>query len=219
MTLATATVPTPTGPFTIIARERADGSAAVLASGWAADAPELLERIGGARRIGAANDDAGANDADSRGAGSRGARAHAAAPLDPAAIERRDHLGAITDALAAYLDGDLAAIDAVPVEQTASPFMARAWEQLRAIPAGAPQTYAQLAASSGNPAAIRAAGSACARNTAALFVPCHRVLRSGGALGGFLYGLDVKRWLLAHEADGAKAGAAPRVAEPAGAAA
>jgi methylated-DNA-[protein]-cysteine S-methyltransferase len=178
MTLATTTVPTPAGPFTIVARERDDGSAAVLASGWAADAPELLERIGGARRLGA---------------------------IDPAAIERREQLGAITDALAAYLDGDLAAIDAVPVEQTASPFMARAWEQLRAIPAGAPQTYAQLAASSGSPAAIRAAGSACARNTAALFVPCHRVLRSGGALGGFLYGLDVKRWLLAHEAQGAAA--------------
>jgi methylated-DNA-[protein]-cysteine S-methyltransferase len=178
MTLATTTIPTPAGPFTIVAREREDGSAAVLASGWAADAPELLERIGGARRLGA---------------------------IDPAAIERREQLGAITDALAAYLDGDLAAIDAVPVEQTASPFMARAWEQLRAIPAGAPQTYSQLAASSGSPAAIRAAGSACARNTAALFVPCHRVLRSGGALGGFLYGLDVKRWLLAHEAQGAAA--------------
>ncbi|MDW5594541.1 methylated-DNA--[protein]-cysteine S-methyltransferase [Conexibacter stalactiti] len=203
MTLATTTVPTPTGPFTIIARERTDGSAAVLASGWAADAPQLLERIGGARRLAAA----AANDAAPR----------AAAPLDPVAIVQSDDLGPITDALAAYLDGDLSAIDAVPVEQAASPFMARAWEQLRAIPAGAPQTYAQLAASSGNPAAIRAAGSACARNTAALFVPCHRVLRSGGALGGFLYGLDVKRWLLAHEAEGAEAGPAPRVAEPAGA--
>ena len=51
----------------------------------------------------------------------------------------------------------------------------------------------------GRPAAIRAAAQACARNAAALFVPCHRVLRTDGSLGGFRWGLDVKKWLLAHE--------------------
>ena len=60
-------------------------------------------------------------------------------------------------------------------------------------------TYSEFAALAGRPAAIRAAASACARNAAALFVPCHRVLRTGGALGGFRWGLDVKRWLLTHE--------------------
>lgn len=177
MTLVTATIPTPPGPFTIVARERADGGSTVLASGWAPDAATLLETIGAQRLAGAG-----------------------AAPIDPAAIERRDDLGVITDAVRDYVGGDLGAIDAVDVEQAGAPFTTRAWSQLRAIPAGAPQTYGQLAASSGNPSAVRAAGSACGRNTAALFVPCHRVLRSGGALGGFLYGLDVKRWLLNHEA-------------------
>jgi methylated-DNA-[protein]-cysteine S-methyltransferase len=68
------------------------------------------------------------------------------------------------------------------------------------VPAGAPVTYAELAAKAGRPAAVRAAAGACGSNAAALFVPCHRVLRTGGALGGFRWGLDVKRWLLDHEA-------------------
>ncbi|MEU4712555.1 MGMT family protein, partial [Micromonospora purpureochromogenes] len=49
------------------------------------------------------------------------------------------------------------------------------------------------------PAAVRAAAAACARNAAALFVPCHRVLRTDGTLGGYRWGLDVKEWLLGHE--------------------
>jgi methylated-DNA-[protein]-cysteine S-methyltransferase len=186
VTLSTATVPTPAGPFTIIARDAApdapDAPATVIASGWAADASELLEHIGGPERL---------------------ARSADAASLDPDALVRRDELGAITQAVRDYVDGDVRAIDAVAVEQPGGPFRERAWAQMRAIPAGAPQTYMQLAAGSGNPAAVRAAGSACARNAAALFVPCHRVLRTDGTLGGFLYGLDVKRWLLAHEAEAA----------------
>ena len=50
---------------------------------------------------------------------------------------------------------------------------------------------------------VRAAARDCARKAAALFVPCHRVIRTGGGLGGFRYGLEVKRWLLDHEAAGA----------------
>lgn len=184
MTLVTTTIATPPGPFTVIAREAADGSATVLASGWAPDAAALLATIGPTRLAGAG-----------------------VAAIDVRAIEARDDLGPISQALRDYLAGDLRAIDAVAVEQAGAPFTARAWQQLRAIPAGAPQTYAQLAASSGSPSAIRAAGSACGRNTAALFVPCHRVLRTGGDLGGFLYGLDVKRWLLAHEASAAEVAA------------
>jgi methylated-DNA-[protein]-cysteine S-methyltransferase len=88
----------------------------------------------------------------------------------------------------------------VPVAQSATPFLERAWAELRKIRAGVPETYGQLAARCGSPAAVRAAGSACARNPIALFVPCHRIVRTGGGLGGFAYGLDVKRWLLAHEA-------------------
>ncbi len=121
------------------------------------------------------------------------------AALRPAELTARKDLGAFTQAVRDYLAGDLTAIDAVPVVQATTPFLERAREQLRAIPPGAPETYAQLAARSGNPAAVRAAGSACARNPTALFIPCHRIVRSDGALGGFAYGLDVKRWLLDHE--------------------
>ena len=75
-----------------------------------------------------------------------------------------------------------------------------AWEVLRTVPAGRPDTYAAFAARCGRPAAVRAAANACARNAAALFVPCHRVLGSDGGLGGFRWGTPVKRWLLDHEA-------------------
>jgi methylated-DNA-[protein]-cysteine S-methyltransferase len=64
---------------------------------------------------------------------------------------------------------------------------------------GQPVSYTAFAALAGRPAATRAAAQACARNAVALFVPCHRVLRSDGSLGGFRWGLHVKRWLLAHE--------------------
>ena len=57
-------------------------------------------------------------------------------------------------------------------------------------------TYAELAAAAGSPRAVRAAGQAMARNPVPIVVPCHRVLRTGGGLGGYGGGLDVKRWLL-----------------------
>ncbi|HZV72480.1 MAG TPA: methylated-DNA--[protein]-cysteine S-methyltransferase [Conexibacter sp.] len=117
---------------------------------------------------------------------------------DAGLTAKRD-LGPFTRAVRDYLAGDVAAIDGVPVAQAASPFLTHAWGELRRIPAGAPETYGQLAARCGRPAAVRAAGSACARNPIALFVPCHRIVRTGGGLGGFAYGLDVKRWLLDHE--------------------
>ena len=109
-------------------------------------------------------------------------------------------LGPVGEAVEAYLAGDLAAIEAVPVRQSAGPFLEHAWEVLRAVPAGAPVTYAEFARRCERPAAVRAAASACARNAAALFVPCHRVLRSGGSLGGYRWGTPVKQWLLSHEA-------------------
>ncbi len=70
---------------------------------------------------------------------------------------------------------------------------------MRSIPPGQTWSYARLAAEAGRPTAVRAAGSACARNLVAPFVPCHRVVRSDGSLGGYAYGLDIKRALLAHE--------------------
>lgn len=73
------------------------------------------------------------------------------------------------------------------------------------IPAGATCTYAELAARAGRPRAVRAAGQACARNPLPLFVPCHRVLGSGGVLGGFSGGLAWKVCLLERERAGRSA--------------
>ena len=100
-----------------------------------------------------------------------------------------------------FFAGDVSAIDGVAVRQRSGPFLQEAWEVLRTVPAGHPDTYAAFAARCGRPAAVRAAANACARNAAALFVPCHRVLGAGGGLGGFRWGTPVKRWLLDHEAE------------------
>lgn len=106
----------------------------------------------------------------------------------------------IAKAVTAYFDGDPTALDNVPVEQyTNGAFLGHAWQTLRSVPAGAPVTYTQLAALAGRPSAVRAAAQACARNAAALFVPCHRVVGANGGLAGYRWGLDIKRWLLRHE--------------------
>ncbi|MFE2756569.1 methylated-DNA--[protein]-cysteine S-methyltransferase [Actinosynnema sp. NPDC059335] len=113
-------------------------------------------------------------------------------------IPRRD-LGPVTRAVRAYHAGELDAIADIPVRQHGGEFLRRAWEALRTVRAGEPISYADHASLAGNPAAVRAAATACARNAAALFVPCHRVIRTGGALGNFRWGADVKRRLLEHE--------------------
>ncbi|MGK5742727.1 methylated-DNA--[protein]-cysteine S-methyltransferase [Micromonospora sp. URMC 103] len=115
-------------------------------------------------------------------------------------LRERADLGPVTAAVRSYLDGDLTAIDAVPVEQrTGGEFMGHAWRVLREVKPGDPVTYTAFAGLAGRPLAVRAAAAACARNAAALFVPCHRVLRTDGTLGGYRWGLDVKKWLLGHE--------------------
>lgn len=108
-----------------------------------------------------------------------------------------------TDAAAAaraYYGGDLAAIDTVEVAQTGTVLQHTGWAALRRIVPGRPLSYSAFAAELGRPSAVRAAASICARNAPALFVPCHRVLRGDGTLGGFAWGVDVKRALLDREA-------------------
>ncbi|WP_136042706.1 MULTISPECIES: methylated-DNA--[protein]-cysteine S-methyltransferase [unclassified Microbacterium] len=111
---------------------------------------------------------------------------------------REGHTDAADAALAFYA-GDLSAIDAVAVKQSGTALQLVGWSALRAIEPGAPLTYTGFAELLGNPNAVRAAASICARNAPALFVPCHRVLRTDGTLGGFAWGLDVKESLLARE--------------------
>ena len=105
----------------------------------------------------------------------------------------------VVEALTAYAGGDLGALDHVVVRQPGGPFLQRAWEELRAVPAGETDSYAGLAARAGSPKAVRAAGQACATNKVAPFVPCHRIVRTDGSLGGYAYGLPVKEALLVHE--------------------
>jgi methylated-DNA-[protein]-cysteine S-methyltransferase len=162
-TARVAVVPTPAGPFVVVAADDA-----VLESGWSDDTDEVVARV------------------------------HPS--LRPASTQSARDLGFVTRAVCDYLAGDLTAVDSVPVRQVGGPFLDKAWAALRGVRPGHTVTYSELAAAAGNPDAARAAASACARNAPALFVPCHRVVRTGGGLGGFRWGLDVKRWLLAYEA-------------------
>ncbi|GAA4723762.1 methylated-DNA--[protein]-cysteine S-methyltransferase [Isoptericola chiayiensis] len=146
----------------------------VLASGWTADAASLVALV------------------------------HPALRPDqvPGVPDDGTDVAAPVAAVRAYYAGDVTAVAQVPVRQRSGPFREQAWEALRAVPAGEPVTYTEYAAQAGRPAAVRAAAGACAHNAAALFVPCHRVLRSDGTLGGFRYGTAVKESLLARERAG-----------------
>ncbi len=108
--------------------------------------------------------------------------------------------GHIADALRAYDAGDVAALDTLSVAQPETPFRAEVWRALRRVPADRPVTYTELATLAGRPAAVRAAASGCANNLIALVVPCHRIVRADGGLGGYLFGTDIKERLLRHEA-------------------
>ena len=126
-------------------------------------------------------------------------RLHVSLRSAPTGAARPADLPWLVTPVQAYFDGDLTALDGLPVYQPASPGRQRMWEQLRAVPPGTTVTYTELAARAGQPTAPRAAGAACAANLIAPVVPCHRALRTDGSLGGYYYGLDRKRWLLRHE--------------------
>lgn len=114
----------------------------------------------------------------------------ALADADPFAA--RKHLGA-------YFAGALAAIDALPLSTGGTPFQQAVWAALRRVPAGTTIAYRELAARTGRPAAVRAAGHANGANPVSIVVPCHRAIGSDGSLTGYGGGIDRKRWLLAHE--------------------
>lgn len=115
----------------------------------------------------------------------------------PAEIEVGETAAAA--AVHAYYGGDVAAIDTVPVAQQGTAMQLAGWRALRQIAPGSPLTYTGFATALGSPAAVRAAASICARNAVALFVPCHRVLRGDGTMGGFAWGTEVKQSLLGRE--------------------
>ena len=103
------------------------------------------------------------------------------------------------DALRAYVAGDLSALDALVVDTGGTDFQRRVWAALRTIPTGVTWSYTQLAEAVSTKTATRAVGSANGANPVSLVVPCHRVVRSDGTLGGYGGGLARKSWLLAHE--------------------
>jgi AraC family transcriptional regulator of adaptative response/methylated-DNA-[protein]-cysteine methyltransferase len=87
----------------------------------------------------------------------------------------------------------------IPLDVRGTAFQEAVWRELRRIPPGETRSYAQIAAAVGRPGAVRAAGSANGANPVAVLVPCHRVIRSDGSLGGYAYGLEIKAELLARE--------------------
>ena len=107
---------------------------------------------------------------------------------------------------AALLADVVAAVEApgdfahIPLDVKGTAFQEAVWRELQRIPTGETRTYAQLAAAVGKPKAVRAAGSANGANNVAVLIPCHRVIRTGGGLGGYAYGLEIKRKLLEKEA-------------------
>jgi len=105
----------------------------------------------------------------------------------------------ISELIGDYFDGDLTSINSIEVRQPGAKFSQNVWKSLRKIPVGKTWSYAELAKKSGSPDAVRAAGTACGNNLIAPIVPCHRVVKSGGALGNYGYGVKVKEWLLRHE--------------------
>jgi AraC family transcriptional regulator, regulatory protein of adaptative response / methylated-DNA-[protein]-cysteine methyltransferase len=108
----------------------------------------------------------------------------------------------------AVLQGAIAAVERpshmpeLPLDIAGTAFQQKVWAQLRRIPAGETRSYAQIAAAVGSPGAVRAAGSANGANNVAVLIPCHRVIRSDGTLGGYAYGLDRKAKLLERESAG-----------------
>jgi AraC family transcriptional regulator, regulatory protein of adaptative response / methylated-DNA-[protein]-cysteine methyltransferase len=103
----------------------------------------------------------------------------------------------------------------LPLDLVGSPFQQKVWRELRAIPRGTTRTYSEIARRIGSPRAVRAVGTACGKNPVAVAVPCHRVLREDGSLGGYRWGLDRKRELLAAERLRDVSGAAAAPVSPA----
>ncbi|CUA79204.1 methylated-DNA--[protein]-cysteine S-methyltransferase [Anoxybacillus suryakundensis] len=87
----------------------------------------------------------------------------------------------------------------IPLKLVGTPFQMRVWEALQTIPYGQTVSYAHIAKQIGQPKAVRAVGNAVGNNPITIVIPCHRVVRTGGELGGYAWGIERKKWLLEHE--------------------
>lgn len=116
--------------------------------------------------------------------------------ISPRVLEAPTRLDEARRELDAYFDGKLRDF-ALPLDwRLSSGFRQRVLRSIDSIPYGETRSYKEMAAGAGNPKAVRAAGSACGSNPIPIIVPCHRVLRTGGALGGYGGGLEMKQELL-----------------------
>jgi AraC family transcriptional regulator of adaptative response/methylated-DNA-[protein]-cysteine methyltransferase len=97
-----------------------------------------------------------------------------------------------------YLEG-AGGTEQLPLHVRGTAFQRKVWEALQRIPRGVTRSYAQIARELGQPAAARAVAQACASNRLALVIPCHRVVREDGGLGGYRWGIERKRALLERE--------------------
>jgi methylated-DNA-[protein]-cysteine S-methyltransferase len=119
--------------------------------------------------------------------------------ISPRVLEAPARLDGAVREISEYFDGDRTSFD-LPLDfSLSSGFRQRVQRHLTEIPYGRTESYGEVASLVGNPRAVRAVGSACATNPLPVVVPCHRVLRTGGALGGYVGGLQVKSALLALE--------------------
>jgi AraC family transcriptional regulator, regulatory protein of adaptative response / methylated-DNA-[protein]-cysteine methyltransferase len=122
-------------------------------------------------------------------------REYPAARLNPTPQPPRPEFRRWVEALTAYLVGDQPGLH-LPLDIRATAFQMRVWNYLQSISAGDVQSYSEVAAGIGQPTATRAVARACAANTVALLIPCHRVIRGTGELGGYRWGVARKRALL-----------------------
>lgn len=114
-------------------------------------------------------------------------------------LKKADDPGGHSSALRAYFDGELEAIDKLPIDSGGTRFQQEVWLRLRGIPAGQTWRYGEMAQQLGRPDAPRAVGAANGRNPLSIVVPCHRLIGSNGKLTGYAGGLKRKQWLLEHE--------------------
>jgi AraC family transcriptional regulator of adaptative response/methylated-DNA-[protein]-cysteine methyltransferase len=121
-----------------------------------------------------------------------------AAQLQPMSEPHHEDFDKWVDGLRNHLSGRQPHA-ALPLDVRATAFQMRVWNYLRSIPYGEVQSYGEVAAGLGQPTAVRAVAAACARNRVALVIPCHRVIRGTGELGGYRWGLARKRALIEHE--------------------
>lgn len=107
-------------------------------------------------------------------------------------------VGFWSERIIAYLEGWQPHLD-LPLDLRATAFQVKVWQQLQQIPVGETRNYSEVAAAIGQPSAVRAVANACAKNPAALVVPCHRIIRKDGSLGGYRWGIERKQALLKRE--------------------